>query len=181
MFLFLGILKFTNIGNGHYEIYRLRSAVDPQDASLNVRFTSQQALRQYMQSRPFGAGIGVIGYYGHKFNSDKFPSTIEPDSYWVKVWVMYGIVGMIIWFGMYMYIFGKCFGIIWNIKDTGLRYKLIALSSSSFGIFFCSYGNEILNTFPSLLVAAVGFVIIYKGPSLDQEIRLRLNKEKICH
>src|SRR5690606_36342394 len=152
--------------------------VNPEDASLNVRFMSQQALSHYMATRPFGAGIGVIGYYGHKFNSDKFPSTIEPDSFWVKVWVMYGITGMIIWFGMYMYIFGKCFGIIWNIKDNRLRFKLNALASGSFGIFFCSYGNEIINVTPSLLVVAVSLVIVYQGPRLDREITLSLTPKK---
>lgn len=178
MLLFLSFLKFTHIGNGNYEIYRLRSAVNPEDPSLNVRFTSQQALSTYMKGRPFGAGLGVIGYYGHKYNSDKFPSTIEPDSFWVKVWVMYGVIGMIIWFGIYMYIFGKCFGIIWNIKDDRLRFKLIALASSSFGIFFCSYGNEIINTVPSLFVVAVSLVIVYRGPHLDKEISLSLTSKK---
>ena len=175
MILFLCFLKYTHIGSGNYEIYRLRSAVNPEDESLNVRYNSQLLLKEYMASRPFGAGLGVIGYNGHKYNSDKFPSTIEPDSFWVKIWVMYGVVGLILWFGMYMYLFGKCFGIIWNIKDDRLRFKLIALASSSFGIFFCSYGNEIINTIPSLLIVAVSLVFIYRGPYLDREIRLTLN------
>ena len=178
MVLFLGFLKYTHIGSGNYEIYRLRSAVNPEDASLNVRYKSQLLLKEYMASKPFGAGLGVIGYNGHKYNSDKFPSTIEPDSFWVKVWVMYGVVGMVLWFGMYMYIFGKCFGIIWNIKDNRLRFKLIALASSSIGIFFCSYGNEIINTIPSLLIVAVSLVFIYRGPYLDREISLSLTSKK---
>lgn len=170
MVLFLAFLKFTYIGNSNYEIYRLRSALNPQDASLNVRFDSQNALRIYLQDKPFGAGLGVTGYFGHKFNADKFPSTIEPDSFWVKVWVMYGVVGLVLWFSMYLYLFGKCFGIIWKIRDNGLRFRLIAMASSSFGIFFCSYGNEIINTMPSMIVVAVSLVMVYRGPTLDREL-----------
>src|SRR5690606_34589238 len=38
---FFCFLKFTYIGNGNYAIYRLRSAVNPEDPSLNLRFRTQ--------------------------------------------------------------------------------------------------------------------------------------------
>jgi O-antigen ligase len=173
MLFFLGGLKYTNIGSGNYEIYRLRSALNPEDASLNVRFSSQELYREYLKSRPFGGGLGVTGFFGHKYNSDKYLSTIEPDSFWVKIWVMYGIVGLIFWFSMYMYIIGKACGIIWNIKNDKLKFKLIALLSGATGIFFCSYGNEIMNIMPSLLVVCLSLVLVYQGPRFDRELGLK--------
>lgn len=172
MLSFLGGLKYTHIGDSNYEIYRLRSALNPKDASLNVRFSSQELFREYLKTRPFGGGLGVTGHFGHAFNSDKYLSTIEPDSFWVKVWVMYGIVGFVFWFCMYMYIIGKGWGIVWNIKNDKLRIKLIALLSGATGIFFCSYGNEIMNIMPSLLVVVLSLVMIYQGPRLDRELQL---------
>ncbi|RYY00547.1 O-antigen ligase domain-containing protein, partial [bacterium] len=59
--LFLCFLKFTTIGNGNYQIYRFRSALDPNDPSLNVRLSSQRILKDYMEKIPFGGGLGVIG------------------------------------------------------------------------------------------------------------------------
>lgn len=171
--LFIGGLKYTNIGNRHYEIYRLRSALNPEDASLNVRFSSQELFREYLKTRPFGGGLGVTGHFGHKFNSDKYLSTIEPDSLWVKIWVMYGIVGFVFWFCMYMYILGKGCGLIWNIKNDKLRIKLIALLSGSVGIFFCSYGNEVMNIMPSLLVVSLSLAIVYHGAVLDRELEIK--------
>ena len=173
---FISVLKFTTIGNGHYEIYRLRTALDPQDASLNTRFINQEILRDYLKSRPFGGGLGVSGYWGSKYNADKFLAQIPPDSYWVKVWVMYGIVGLIIWFGMMMYILGKSCGIIWKIQDKGLRYKLIALCSGAAGVFFASYGNEIINDMPSAMIVSISWAFIFLGPRLDKEI-LKSNGE----
>lgn len=172
MLLFIGVLKYTYIGNNHYEIYRLRTSLNPEDASLNVRFSSQELFAEYLKTRPFGGGLGVTGHFGHKFNSDKYLSAIEPDSFWVKVWVMYGIVGLLFWFCMYMYILGKGCGIVWNIKNDQLRFKLIALLSGATGVFFCSYGNEVMNIMPSLLVVSLSLAIVYNGPALDRELEL---------
>ena len=172
----LFILKFTHIGDGNYHIYRLRSAVDPQDASFNLRLYNQNRLKDYLSSRPFGGGLGVIGAWGHEYNSDKFLSTIEPDSYWVKVWAMYGIVGFIIWFGIMMYILGKCCGIVWNIENKGLRIKLIALTSGFAGIFLCSYGNEVINNMPSSIVVAISLAFVYMGPVFDKKMKTSVLK-----
>jgi O-antigen ligase len=174
MMLLVGFLKFTTIGNGNYEIARLRTALDPQDASLNLRFINQRKLADYLKTRPFGGGLGVIGVWGHEYNSDKYLSTIEPDSYWVKVWAMYGIVGFTIWFCMMMYLFGKCGGIIWKIRNPKLKIKLVALTAGAFGVFIASYGNEVINRVPSSLVVYVSLVLIYLGPAFDRQVN-RMN------
>ena len=173
MLLVFGGLKYTHIGSGNYEIHRLRSALNPEDASLNVRFSNQKLYREYLKSRPFGEGLGVTGFFGHKFNSDKYLSTLEPDSFWVKIWAMYGIVGFVFWFCMYMYIIGKGCGIVWTIKNEKLRFKLIALLSGATGVFFCSYGNEIMNIMPSLVVVSLSLVLVYQGPKIDSELELK--------
>jgi hypothetical protein len=163
----LSVLKYTSIGSGNYHIQRLRSALNPEDASLNVRLHNQQILREYLKGRPFGGGVGVIGFWGEKYNSDKYLSSIPPDSYWVKVWAMYGIVGFILWFGIMMYILGKCCGIVWNIQDKRLRFKLMALTAGAAGILFASYGNEIINSMPSSVIVYISWCFIYLGPKFD--------------
>lgn len=171
MVLFLGVLKYTSIGSNYYAINRFRTALDPQDPSLNVRFNTQRILKEYLSSRPFGGGLGVLGAFS-EYNKDKFLSTIQPDSYWVKLWAMCGIVGLTLWFTMLMYILGKCCGIIWMIQDKKLKVKLIAILSASAGIFFCSYGNEVINNMPSSLIVCISFVMVYLGPKFDREIML---------
>ena len=168
--VFIGVLKYTTIGNGNYNIYRLRTAVDPEDPSLKVRLESQRVLADYMATRPFGGGIGVIGTFGHKYNSDKFLSTIEPDSYWVKVWAMYGIVGFIIWFCSLMYLIGKSFGIVWTIKTKSLNTKLIALGSGVVGLFVCSYGNEVMNDVPSSFIVWLSLAAIFNAHKIENSI-----------
>lgn len=172
MALLVGFLKYTTIGSSNYQIARLRTALDPQDPSLNLRFINQKKLADYLKSRPFGGGLGVMGIWGHEYNSDKYLSTIEPDSYWVKVWAMYGIVGFLIWFCMMMYLFGKCGGIIWKINDPKLKMRLVALTASAFGVFIASYGNEVINRVPSSLVVYVSWVLVYLGPKFDRPLKI---------
>lgn len=155
------LLKFTYIGNDNYQINRLRSAINPEDASFNVRIINQAKLSTYLANKPFGEGLGVIGHWGREFNSDKYLSTIAPDSYWVKVWAMYGVVGLTFFFCMWMYWMGKSAGMLWNMQDKPLRVKLIALLAGVFGIFICSYGNEVMNTMPSTMFIQLSLGAIY--------------------
>jgi len=166
-FAFLFFLKYTHIGNGNYQIYRLRSALNPEDASLNVRFNTQMMLREYMSSRPFGGGLGVIGANGTQYNSSQYLSTVQPDSYFVKIWAMYGIFGLTIWLSIMVYILGKCCGITWNLKDESTRIKMIALTSGFAGILFCSYGNEVINTMPSSIIVYLSWVFVFIAPKLE--------------
>nr|WP_262907746.1 O-antigen ligase family protein [Hymenobacter sp. BT770] len=164
-----GVLKYTTIGSSNYNIYRMRTALDPTDPSLNVRFQNQQRLGAYLADRPFGGGLGIIGNSGIKYNAGQYLASIPPDSYWVKVWAMYGIVGFTIWLGLMLYILGKCCGIVWRIRDRALKAKLIALTAGAAGSLAASYGNEVINFMPSALVVYISWAFVFRGPQLDAQ------------
>jgi len=165
-------LKYTFIGHNIAEVRRMRSALNPNDPSLNLRFYNQKRLGAYLKHYPFGGGVGSIGY-ASRGAAKKAPfANIEPDSYWVKIWANYGIVGLTIWFSMMMYIIGKCSGIIWNIKNQRLKFKLTALTAGAAGIFLCSYGNEVMNNVPSSIVLYISWAFIFLGPKLDREAQI---------
>ncbi|WP_210520375.1 O-antigen ligase family protein [Hymenobacter terricola] len=161
------VVKYTKIGDSNYNIYRMRTALDPNDASFNVRLKNQLRLRTYLAGHPLGGGVGVIGNSGIKYNSDKMLSTIPPDSYWVKVWAMYGIVGFVIWLSIQLYILGKCCGIAWSTRDQRLKTKLIALTAGVAGSLLCSYGNEVINFMPSALVVYISWAFVFLSPRFD--------------
>lgn len=165
----LGVLKYTTIGDEIFQIRRLRSALDPKDASFNVRMINQKKLAYLLKDEPFGAGLGMSGMNGTTYNADKPIANIQPDSYWVKVWVMYGVVGLIIWFGINCYMIGKCSGIVWQLKDPKLKTKMIALTSGTVGCFVCSYGNEVMNAVPSSVIMFMSWSFIFIAPWLDTQ------------
>ena len=59
--------KYTTIGNNNDQIRRMRTAFDPNDASLQVRLDNQKKLSGYLASRPLGGGIGSTGNWGQRF------------------------------------------------------------------------------------------------------------------
>jgi O-antigen ligase len=164
------VLKYTAIGSSSADIVRLRTSLDPQDASFQLRLANQAKLKDYLADRPFGEGVGTIGVWGHQYNADKYISSIEPDSYYVKVWAEYGIVGFIVWFGMMLFILGKCCGIVWNIRNPQLRQKLLALTAGFGGILVSSYGNEVMNQIPSAMIVYLSWAFVFLGPELDNTI-----------
>ncbi len=165
----LFVLKFTTIGDQSFQVQRLRSALDPKDASFNVRLNNQRQLKFLLKDEPFGAGLGMSGMNGTTYNADKQIANVQPDSYWVKVWVMYGIVGLMIWMAINCYIIGKCSGIVWKLKDPKLRIKMIALTSGTVGCFVCSYGNEIMNGMPSSVIMFMSWSFVFIAPWLDKK------------
>ncbi|MCC9138829.1 O-antigen ligase family protein [Pontibacter silvestris] len=168
-------LKYTYIGHGNYQIRRMRTALNPEDASLNTRFRNQEKIADYLKSYPMGAGVGSIGFAAKSSHHKTYLATIPPDSYWVKIWASYGIIGLIIWFGMMMYILGKCCGIVWNVKDKDLKFKLTALTAGAAGIFFCSYGNEVINNMPSSMIVYISWAFVFLGPKLDSNKQSKLS------
>lgn len=164
-----GVLKYTTVGDEIFQVRRLRSALDPKDASFNIRLDNQKKLAYLLRDKPFGAGLGMSGMNGTTYNADQPIANIQPDSYWVKVWVMYGVVGLMIWFAINCYIIGKCSGIVWKLKDPLLRTKMIALTSGTVGCFICSYGNEVMNGMPSSAIMFMSWSFIFIAPWLDSQ------------
>ncbi|OON67590.1 O-antigen ligase family protein [Hymenobacter sp. CRA2] len=162
-----GLLKYTTIGNQNYSIYRLRTGLDPQDASFNVRLQNQLALADYLKSRPWGGGVGIIGNTGIHYNPGKYLASIPPDSYWVKVWAMYGVAGLVLWLGIMVYILGYGGAVVWRTRDPALKVKLLALLAGAAGSLLCSYGNEVINFMPSALIVYVSWAFLFMGPQLD--------------
>ena len=164
---FLGFLKFTSIGNGNAQIVRLRTSLDPKDPSFQVRLINQKILKEILADKPFGTGVGTLGAWGTKYNEDKPISQIPPDSLYVKVWAMYGIIGFLGWFGIMLYITGKAAGIVWKTRDPVLKNQLLALCGGATGILLCSYGNEVLNTMPSSMIVYISWALIWMSPRWD--------------
>lgn len=164
---FLGMLKFTSIGSGNDQIKRLRSGMDPNDPSLMVRLINQRTLANTLASKPFGTGVGTIGMWGVKYNKHISTSKIPPDSLFVKIWAMYGIIGFILWFGMLLYILGKSAGIIWNTRDPVMRNQLCSLCAGFGSTLLCSYGNEVMNVVPTTSIVYISWSLIWLSTRWD--------------
>jgi hypothetical protein len=163
-------LKFTYIGEGSYQIRRMRSAVNPSnDISFQVRLRTQARLSEYLKTRPFGGGIGTVGYWGEKFSPGSFLAKIPPDSWYVLLWAETGIIGLVLYFCMLFYIMGRAFFKIFFMQESYLKQKLMAIFSGMAGIVVASYGNPILGQMPCSIYFYLCIVYLYLGPVWDAE------------
>ena len=91
----------TTIGNSNATIRRMRTAFTPtEDASFNVRKENQKKLASYMKYKPFGEGLGLSGDRAGERISKRFTTSIPTDSWYVKIWVETGAVGLTLYLSM---------------------------------------------------------------------------------
>ena len=179
-FLAFAFLKFTTIGSGNYQVHRMRTALDPHDASLQVRIDNQKLLRSYLKSRPLGGGIGSGGSFGQRFYPGRYLSSIALDSWYVKIWVETGIIGLTL--HIIHLIIVLLVGIFnsFKIKNPDTRQKMMALICGYFGIVCASYGNQVLGQFPTgvIMYMSMAYMFICVRWDKDEEDE-KLKAEKL--
>jgi hypothetical protein len=160
--------KYTSIGQGNDQIRRMRTAFDPNDASLQVRLDNQKLLKSYLASRPFGGGIGHGGVKAQRFLPNAFLSNVATDSWFVLIWVEQGIIGLALHLFILFYVLIKsCYIIMFRIRDPILQIKMAALASGMFGIMVASYGNAILGGMPTAMLIYTSMAVMMGAEKLD--------------
>ncbi|GGD58490.1 hypothetical protein GCM10011514_23140 [Emticicia aquatilis] len=160
------LLKFTFIGQNVYAINRMRTALDPNDASLLVRLENQKKLASYLASRPIGGGVGSAGNWGLRFSPNSFLAQTPTDSWFVRIWAEEGVVGLTLHLIILFYIAIKGGMILWNLPDKNLRQQFLAIHAGTLGIYMASYGNGILGQMPTGILLYVGWALMFKAKKL---------------
>ena len=168
--LFIGMLIFTNIGNGNNQIRRMRSAFNPNDASANVRDINKQTISKYMKDAPWGIGIGIFEKNIPAWNKFKKVSQIPPDSEYVFIWVRTGKIG-VTWFVIcnLIMLLGACSTVFFRIKNRSLMGIGAAWCSAFVGIHLGGYANQILMQFPNIFIFYGGLTLVYLMPKMEKE------------
>ncbi len=154
-------LKYTSIGSGNYDIQRLRTALDPEDASLNVRLKNREMLRNYLVGKPFGTGIGSAGFWGQRFTPWTWMANFPTDGLYTRVRAETGVVGYTIY--VYTWLFILVYGVwqTWQYKDPKKRYFAMAALANFAGILLASYGNEVLNQIPVNFATLIPLTFVF--------------------
>lgn len=171
MALVVFLLMFTTIGNGNQQIRRMRTAFDPQEASLMVRKENQKRLSDYMKTRPFGEGIGLSGVDAKRFDPNRLTTNIPNDSSYVKIWVETGVVGLILYLAIHLSIIGySAYNIMFRIKNQELKGYLMAITCGIFGLLASAYGNAFFTQYPNGMLVPFLYAFIFAGPTFDKEL-----------
>ena len=176
--LFIGMLMFSNIGQGNNQIRRMRSAFNPEDASANVREINKAAISKYMKNAPWGIGIGIFERDIPAWNKFKIVSQIPPDSEYVFIWVRTGWIG-VSWFAFcnLIILLGACSVVFFKIKNRSLMGMGAAWCASFAALHLGGYANQILMQFPNIVVFYGGLATVFLMPSIEKEFEAYENKE----
>lgn len=171
--------KYTTIGQGNYQIARMRSAFNPDDPSLQIRLANQRILKVYMASRPIGGGLGHGGIKAQKFTPNSYLSSIATDSWYVLIWVELGVVGLILHLFILFYIVGKSsYLIMFKVRDKELEGISSGLCAGIMGIMLASYGNAVIWQMPTNQVFYSSFGLIMNCNVVDNKIRIGKRKKQ---
>ena len=162
--------KYTTIGQDNQQIRRMRSAFDPNDASLQVRLENQKKLKVYLATRPLGGGIGHAGVKAQKYLPNAFLSNVATDSWYVLIWAEQGIIGLSLHLFILFYVLIKSsYLVMFRIRDPIVKMKMAALTSGMAGIMVASYGNAVLGTMPTGMLIYVSMALMLNAEVLDAE------------
>jgi hypothetical protein len=162
--------KYTSIGQDNQQIRRMRTAFDPNDASLQLRLSNQRKLRTYLSTRPFGGGLGHAGSKAKKKLPDTFLANVATDSWYVMIWAEQGIVGLILHLFILFYIIIKsAYYIMFRIRDPIIKMKMSALAAGMFGVMAASYGNAVLGSFPTGPLIYISMAVMLSADIFDNE------------
>lgn len=167
---------FTYIGEGNPLIRRMRTAFKPtEDASFLVRMENQARLREYLKSKPFGEGIGLGGVESSKY-ATRVTTQIPHDSWYVKMWMETGIVGLILYVAILLVVVMRCcYIIMFKVKDKVLKGYLIGMLCGVFGMMVSAYGNGFLGQLPTMLIMYAFLAISINGDKIDSLLMKKQN------
>lgn len=174
----LFILIFIPTSN--YTIYRFQTAFRPsEDASFNVRKKNQKRIQPFIQSHPFGGGLGATGTWGQRFAPDSYLANFPPDSGYVRVAVELGWVGIFLFCTLMFVILKTGIKNYYLIKDPELKNYCLAMVVIIFALNVGNYPQEALVQFPTsiyfyLFVALINITLI-----LDKQKEQELTKIKL--
>ncbi len=170
----LGVYIFfahTTIMNNNAQIRRMRTAFDPNDASLQVRLENQRKLKRYLASRPIGGGVGSTGNWGQRFTPHTFLANTATDSWFVAIWADTGIVGLYLHlFVLFFILITGAYNAMFKIRDDWLKGQITAIVCGMAGIMLASYGNGVFGQFPTGILMYMGMAFIFMSPKFDRQI-----------
>lgn len=175
--------SFTDIGESNAIIRRMRTAFRPtKDSSFNVRAENRKLIAEYLKQHPWGSGLerGVPRIVKTEIGELIREDSIPPDSYYVKIWMQTGIVGLILYVTIYTLVLIRCcYLIMFRIKNRELMHTLAALICGVFGVWLNGYVGEGMGQPPTNFVIVASLAFVLNGPYIDKQItQFKLSKIK---
>jgi len=159
---------------------RFQSAFKPsEDASYNVRAQNQAFIKPYIQSHPFGGGLGSVGVWAARFSPDSPLAKFPPDSGYVRVAVELGYVGLLLFCTLIFTALYTGINNFFIIRDPELRNYCLGMVMVVFAFNIGNFPQQAIVQFPSniLFYLSIALINVLKRiddrKQLDQAINIK--------
>lgn len=180
VFLFFGAILVFKGGNSNPVLFRVKSAFEPsEDASVQIRYFNQKRIRPYIYSHPIGFGSGSTGLWARRFTPDSFLAKFAHDSYYVRLAVELGWIGL----GIYMFflytVLRRALYFYLRVRDPVIKTLYLSLLSSLFMLAVANYPQEAIVQLPTSLVSYIFFAAIVRLKDFDPFYQSVINGKEL--
>ena len=135
---------------------------------------NQARIQPYIQSHPFGGGVGSSGLFGRKYNQNSELAQFAPDSGFVRTAVELGWIGLLLYCTFYFMVLRRGVIAYFNIRNKTLKTYCAGLVSVAFCLTLANFPQQSMNQVPTLLIFYAVMGILGRIDKLEQET---LNQE----
>ncbi len=165
----LGVLIFIPTSNP--TLYRFQTAFKPSiDASYNVREANQKRIQPYIQSHPFGGGLGATGAWGVRFAPHSYLASFPPDSGFMRTAVELGWIGLLLQCLMIFLILKTGIDNYYRIRSSELKAYCLAMTLVVFVLCVGNFPQEAFVQFPANILFYLAAAVIQVAYRLDNRL-----------
>jgi putative inorganic carbon (hco3(-)) transporter len=149
-------------------IYRIQSAFKPSnDPSVQIRYFNQQRIRPYIYSHPIGMGPGSTGLWARRFTPDSFLASFAHDSYYVRLAVEEGWIGLILYMTFFFVVLRRALYFYLRVGDPIIKTLYLSILCALFMLAVANYPQEAIVQLPTSLVVYIFIAAIVRLKDFD--------------
>jgi putative inorganic carbon (hco3(-)) transporter len=161
-------------------IYRIQSAFRPSvDASVQVRVNNQKRIQPYIHSHPIGFGLGSTGLWAQRFTPDSFLAHFAHDSYYVRLAVETGWLGLILYMIFFATVMRRGIYFYLRVKDPTIKTMYCGLLVALFILGVANYPQEAIVQLPTSMVVYIFYAALVRLKDFDPHYQQLLAENRL--
>ena len=134
-------------------IWRIKSAFNVEnDDSMNLRLMNQRKIQPYIQTHPFGGGLGSCGVWGARFSPGSELSQFPHDSSFVRMGVELGWIGLILYTLLHYYVLRTGLRHFVRCRDPFIKSIYAGITTWCFMLVVACYVQEAIIQLPMNII-----------------------------
>lgn len=150
-------------------IYRIQSAFNiTNSASVQLRLDNQKKIQPFIQTHPFGAGLGTTGIWGERFSPNHWLAGFPHDSTYVRIAIESGWIGLLLYLGLFFAALKAAIHWYFRTVHPFIKITYLGLAVVVFMLGIASYAQEIPTLLPTSIIFYIFLAIIVRLKDFDK-------------